>query len=92
MSIGELYLNQTYKVNTLNNTNRAQRNVPAKNVAKDKTDKFEISQLGRDLNTANKALKETPDIRQELVDDIKARFKAGQYEVNTSALADKLLG
>lgn len=92
MSIGEIYLNQTFKVNTLNNTSKTQRNVPTKNVSTAQTDKFEISQLGRDLNTATKALKETPDVRQDLVDDIKARFKAGQYEVNTSALADKILG
>lgn len=92
MSIGEVALNQTYKVSTLNNANKARRNVPTKNISTTQTDKFEISQLGRDLNTASKALKELPDVRQDLVDDIKARFKAGKYEVNTSALADKILG
>ncbi len=93
MSIGEVYLSQTFKVTAPKGT------VPAKTVAETKNvnktsvkDGFEVSDFAKDLNTARKAIKETDDVRQGLVDDIKARFKAGQYEVNTSAIADKILG
>ncbi len=91
MSIGELYLNQVYKVNAPSSTAKTQRTLKAEGAKKTGTDGFEISEFGRDLNVARKAVKETPDVRQDLVDDIKARFKAGKYEVSTSAIADKLL-
>ncbi len=92
MSIGELYLNQVYKVNAPNGTKKTQRASNVQSTSKaGGTDGFEISDFGRDLNVARKAVKETPDVRQEKVDEIKARFKAGKYEVSTSAIADKLL-
>ncbi len=92
MSIGEIYLNQVYKINAPSGNTKTTRNAPVQNANKVDKDEFEISEFGRDLNVARKAAKETPDVRQELVDDIKARFQAGKYEVNTSAIADKLLG
>ncbi len=93
MSIGELYLNQVYKVNAPSGTKKTQRTSNVESAAKTAgTDGFEISDFGRELNVGRKAVKETPDVRQEKVDEIKARFKAGKYEVNTSAIAEKLLG
>ncbi len=92
MSIGELYLNQVYKVNAPSGTKKTQRNSNVESASKTTgTDGFEISDFGRELNVARKAVKETPDVRQQTVEEIKARFKAGKYEVSTSAIADKLL-
>ncbi len=92
MSIGEIYLSQVYKVNTPNNANKSQKATQTKSMNTVITDGLDVSELGSNLNTARKAIKQTDDIRQDLVDDIKARFKAGKYEVSTSAIADKLLG
>ncbi len=92
MSIGEIYLSQVYKVNVPKNNNKAQKTNQTTAMNTTITDGLDVSELGSNLNTARKAIKQTDDIRQDLVDDIKARFKAGKYEVNTSAIADKLLG
>ncbi len=92
MSIGEIYLNQAYKVNAPSGTTKSTRNTLVQSTNVSDKDEFEISDFGRDLNVARKAAKETSDVRQDLVDDIKSRFQAGKYEVNTSAIADKLLG
>ncbi len=91
MSIGEIYLNQIYKVNTPSGTGKNRRAEATKITNDVKKDDFEISDIGRDLINSRKALKETPDVRQDLVNDLKAKFKSGKYQVNTSAIADKLL-
>ncbi len=92
MSIGEIYLNQVFKVNAP--TSKVKTNATAALAYTNKvgSDGLEVSDLGRELNVARKAAKETPDVRQNLVDDIKARFKAGKYEVDTNAIAQKILG
>lgn len=56
-----------------------------------KPDRVEISQLGRDYQVAKAAVEKTPDVREDLVADIKERMKAGTYEIDMDALADKLL-
>ena len=43
------------------------------------------------MQTAKSALSETPDIRTELVNDIKAQIDAGAYGVSGESFADKLL-
>lgn len=92
MSIGGIYLSQALKVNSPKRLKSATGIEETKSVGKSSTDGFSVSDFGKDLNTARKALKETPDVRQNLVDDIKVQFEAGQYSVSTSAIADKLLG
>ncbi len=92
MSIGEIYLNQTFKVNAPTNKVRTNATAAVAYTSATSSDDLEVSDLGRDLNVARKAAKETPNVRQSLVDDIKARFKAGKYEVDTNAIAQKILG
>ena len=55
------------------------------------TDRVEISQAGRDIQIAKKAVSEVPDVRQDKIDSIKARLEDGTYNVTDEALAEKML-
>lgn len=85
------------RINGLNRTSNYR--VDAKYKSKDVTssssvskDALSISSEAQDFQTALKAAKSTPDVRQDKVDELKNRFKAGSYEVNLSSIADKILG
>ncbi|MCR5203795.1 MAG: flagellar biosynthesis anti-sigma factor FlgM [Lachnospiraceae bacterium] len=54
------------------------------------SDKVEISQLGRDIQIAKKAVSAAPDIREDKVAAMKAAFADG-YSVSDNDIADKLL-
>jgi negative regulator of flagellin synthesis FlgM len=54
-------------------------------------DQVQISATGKDYHVAKAAVAEAADIREDLVADVKARIKAGTYEVNTDDFAEKLL-
>lgn len=56
-----------------------------------KDDKLEISQTGKDINIAKKAIKESPDVREDKIEAIKKQMAEGTYSVSTEALADKIL-
>ena len=55
------------------------------------TDRFEISQLGKDLQTAKAAVAKAPDVREDVVADVKKRIEDGTYNVSDDAFADVLL-
>jgi negative regulator of flagellin synthesis FlgM len=61
------------------------------NSKKAKSDKCEISQLGKDYQLAKAALGNTPDVRMDKVNEIKARMEAGNYHLDSEELADKLI-
>ena len=54
-------------------------------------DQVEISQTGRDYQIAKQAVSEAPDVREELVNDIKSRIDAGTYEVSGKDFARKVI-
>ncbi|MBO4373711.1 MAG: flagellar biosynthesis anti-sigma factor FlgM [Lachnospiraceae bacterium] len=54
-------------------------------------DAVEISSIGRDIQTAKAAVKDSPDIRQEKVAALKAKIQAGTYDVSGESFADKLM-
>ncbi len=73
--------------------------VPAKRkteeISKLKTshqDDFAISRQAQDLQTARNVAKNTPDIRENKVNEIKELIKSGKYEIDFSKIADKMLG
>ena len=53
-------------------------------------DSVEISQLGKDIQIAKKAVSVAPDIREDKVAAMKAAFANG-YSVSDSDIADKLV-
>ena len=56
-----------------------------------KSDKVEISNFGKELQIAKMAVKNSPDIREGLVSDIKNQIDNGTYEVDDDSFADRLM-
>lgn len=54
-------------------------------------DQVSFSTVGKDMQVAKNALNSVPDIRQDRVDDLKARIANGSYQVSAEAFADKLM-
>lgn len=55
------------------------------------SDKVEISNFGKDLQTAKQAVNAAPDIRKEKVAEYKERIQSGEYEVSADRFAEKML-
>ncbi len=56
-----------------------------------RTDKVQISSLGKDIQTAKAAVAAAPDIREDVVAPIRAKVQDGTYSVATGSFAEKLL-
>ena len=54
-------------------------------------DAVEISGLGQSLQTVKKAVGDAPDIREELTAPLKAKIKAGTYQVSGESFADRVM-
>ncbi len=54
-------------------------------------DQVQISSLGKDIQTLKQAVKDSPDIREELTTPLKEKIKAGTYNVDGGDFASKLL-
>lgn len=54
-------------------------------------DQLFLSSTAQDTVTAKKALSNTPDVREELVNSIKEKIDNGTYEVNMDDFAGKIL-
>ncbi|MGN1084768.1 MAG: flagellar biosynthesis anti-sigma factor FlgM [Lachnospiraceae bacterium] len=63
----------------------------AKQTKTEKYDSVQISQMGKDYQAAKLAVAATPDVRTDLVNDIKSKLQNGTYDVSMEMLADKLL-
>ncbi|MFV0465652.1 MAG: flagellar biosynthesis anti-sigma factor FlgM [Lachnospiraceae bacterium] len=59
--------------------------------AADSRDILSISQTGTDYQIAKNAIKETSDIRKDLVNELKQKVDSGTYSVSTDDFASKLL-
>ena len=55
------------------------------------SDQLQISNTGKDIQTAKQAVAGAADVREDLVASIKERLDAGTYQVNTDDFADRLL-
>ena len=54
-------------------------------------DKLEISDMGKILQSAKQAVKESSDVREDRIAELKARINSGTYDVSGEDFADKLL-
>lgn len=54
-------------------------------------DQVSFSTVGKDMQVAKNALRSVPDIRQDKVNDLKARMANGTYQVSPESFADKLM-
>ena len=55
------------------------------------SDALQISGAGKDYQLAKQALSNVPDVREDVVAQMKAQIADGSYNVPTGAIADKLL-
>ncbi|NLJ95900.1 MAG: flagellar biosynthesis anti-sigma factor FlgM [Clostridiales bacterium] len=77
------------KVSQVYNANKV--NKIKKTTGNSFSDKLEISQVGQDYRVAKNIVRQTPDIREDKVADIKKRMESGTYNVNMQEVADKLV-
>lgn len=61
-----------------------------KESSKSFSDTLQISNAGKDIQTAKMAVNNTPDIRMDLVSKIKGQIDAGTYSVDSDSFAEKL--
>jgi negative regulator of flagellin synthesis FlgM len=59
--------------------------------AKDTGDRVELSDQARALYVANEALSALPEIRQDVVEPLKAAVKSGAYRVPGEKIAERML-
>lgn len=65
---------------------------PVNKVQKSKTsDAFEISQAGKDYQTAVQAVKESADVREDKVNQIKEALASGTYNVTGEEFAERMV-
>ena len=57
-----------------------------------KRDGIELSVAGRDLRAARALIATLPDVREERIAALRAAIAAGTYQVDSAALAQRLLG
>jgi negative regulator of flagellin synthesis FlgM len=55
-------------------------------------DKIEISDIAREVQVATKAFKNLPEVREELVKELKAAIQNGTYKPASEDIAKKILG
>lgn len=55
------------------------------------TDKIEISEAAREVQLASKALKNLPEVRSELVNQLKQAIQDGTYKPSSEDIAKKIL-
>ncbi|MCI8408557.1 MAG: flagellar biosynthesis anti-sigma factor FlgM [Lachnospiraceae bacterium] len=77
-------------VNAVYNSTKPVKKVNSEKKAS-KDDTLEISQFGKELHVAKKAISETEDIRIDKVEAIKKQMQEGTYYVSDEALAEKIL-
>ena len=77
-------ISQVYKANNKTKISKAAS-------VKSASDQLQISDFGKDLQIAKQAVAQTPDVREQLVADYKARIQSGSYDVNNETFANKLL-
>ena len=75
---------KSYQTNNVKKTDKAGK-------TKMSPDKIEISSEARDIQVAMKALKETPEMRETKVQDLKEQIKNGTYKPTAEQIVDKLL-
>ena len=54
-------------------------------------EKVTLSSAARDIQQAEKAIKELPDVREEKVQELKDQIETGNYDVNGEKIAEKML-
>lgn len=78
------------QVQQMYNNSKINKKEETKSVKRSFTDQLMLSSAGKEIQTAKQAVKNSPDIRKDLVDSIKERINNGTYEVDMDDFAGKL--
>lgn len=78
--------NQVQQVYQAKRTGKTQ-----KSASVSRTDRLQISSIGKDIQMAKAAVASAPDIREELTAPIKERIQDGTYEISNESFAEKLI-
>jgi negative regulator of flagellin synthesis FlgM len=54
-------------------------------------DKVDLSSQSKEMNKISEALAAAPDVRAEKVEALKKQVESGQYQVNSDAVAEKMI-
>ena len=82
-------ISSIYSANKVTRTNRVGYAAPVQAAP---SDNLQISQLGRDFQTARMAVANAPDVRDDVVQVAKANLESGKYDsLSGASFADKLL-
>jgi len=74
------------EVAQISQTNRVDR----ANTIDIKGEKFALSTSAKDFQSVKKLLSEMPDVRQNIVEEVKQRIEGGNYDVSSYDVADKI--
>lgn len=77
------------QINQIYNTEKT--NKLKQSVKTGSNDKVEISQKGRDYQIAKKAVADTADVREDLVEEYKDKIQSGNYNVSAGDFANKVI-
>ncbi len=77
------------QVQQLYNTQKSTKTSSTTKVSR--KDALELSSIGKDFQTAKKAVSEASDIREDVTAPIKAQVQNGTYEVSGESFAEKLI-
>ena len=78
------------QVQQLYKTQRVKRPASASSVSA-AADQLQISNIGKDFQTAKSAVASAPDIREDLTAAVKTSIQNGTYNVDNGSFAEKLL-
>ncbi len=77
-------IQQVYGTSKVNKSAKTQRSGSV-------SDSLNISSIGKDIQIAKKAVKEAPDVREDVTAPLKKAIQDGTYDVSGEDFADKLL-
>ncbi|MBS5793539.1 MAG: flagellar biosynthesis anti-sigma factor FlgM [Lachnospirales bacterium] len=77
--------------NTTNIYNKSNVNDKKLEKTKKSNDSFVVSDKARDFQTVLKAISNSPDVREEKVNDIIKKMEQGSYNISSEDIANKLL-
>ncbi|MBS4535789.1 flagellar biosynthesis anti-sigma factor FlgM [Clostridium sp. D2Q-14] len=75
----------------MNAYKKTNKNEVSENNRLGKKDEFTISKEAKDIQRAFKIAKESPDIRKEKVEEIKARYDSGNYNIDPKKVVEKMI-
>ena len=79
------------QIQQLYNSKKINKTEEPKAAKRSFTDQLMLSSAGKEIQTAKQAVKNSPDVRQDLVNSIKEKMNNGTYEVDVNDFAEKLM-